>query len=104
MVKRGARQPGGTAAHHVVASTSKKARVARDHLERLGIDINDSVNGIFLPKNKSTPNPGKRSVHSSIHTNRYYNTVSRRVVKARSKAEAKAIIRRIKREAKKGKW
>jgi RHS repeat-associated protein len=42
-------RPADAAAHHIVAGSAQGAAAARAALQRLGIDINDAVNGVFLP-------------------------------------------------------
>lgn len=44
------------AAHHIVAGNAKLAEESRAVLNNYGIDINDSVNGVFLPTEKGVSN------------------------------------------------
>jgi YD repeat-containing protein len=53
-------------AHHVVAVAAPRAQPARDVLARVGIDINDAANGLFVPCDK----------HGRLHTNDYYDAVN----------------------------
>jgi RHS repeat-associated protein len=53
-------------AHHIVAESAKAAAPARDKLEKLGIDINDAVNGVGLPT----------EFHESLHTEGYFKLVN----------------------------
>lgn len=55
----------GVAAHHIVAGTHRWAARSRQILARWGIDINDAVNGVFLPS----------IVHKSIHNAEYFRRV-----------------------------
>jgi RHS repeat-associated protein len=59
-------RPAGSAAHHIVAGTAKKAAPARAMLQRYGIGINEASNGVFL----------QTSVHARIHTTAYYEAVN----------------------------
>jgi A nuclease family of the HNH/ENDO VII superfamily with conserved AHH len=80
-------RPGGTAAHHIVAGTDPRAAPARKVLKDHGIGINDAVNGVFLPRFESSPNPDGAAVHASVHTDRYYAEVNSIVFAARSSKE-----------------
>jgi hypothetical protein len=64
------------AAHHIVAGGAPDAADARAVLARYGIDINDPVNGVWLPRNLSVPNPGGAAVHSTLHTDNYYGYIN----------------------------
>ena len=77
----GTQRPSNTAAHHIVAGDDPRAAVARGILAREGIDINQDVNGVFLPKNSNYANPPAQT-HSTIHTNRYYQEVNSRLLNA----------------------
>jgi hypothetical protein len=101
---RGAVQPPVTSPHHVVASTAKAAKPAADHLRALGIDINDPINGIFLPRNLQSPNPTGAAVHSKVHTPAYYAKVNDMVLRARDAGEARAVLRYIRRQLAAGPW
>lgn len=52
-------------AHHIVAVAAPAAQTSRDILARVGIDINDAVNGMFVPCDR----------HGRLHTNVYYTRV-----------------------------
>ena len=62
---RGA-QKGVEVCHHIVAAGAKKAQAARDALKRWGIDVDDAVNGITLPK----------GFHQGMHTDDYFDVVN----------------------------
>jgi RHS repeat-associated protein len=72
----GTTRPADSAAHHIVAGADPRAAEARAILQREGIGINDSDNGVFLPKNTSVPNPTGALVHSTLHTGIYYDAVN----------------------------
>ena len=77
----GFKAPPNTAAHHMVAANDSRAIVARSVLQREGIDINEAVNGVFLPENLRVANPPNLT-HSTIHTNLYYETINTRLSNA----------------------
>lgn len=81
-------RPGGSAAHHIVAGGSGRAADARAVLTRFGIDINAADNGVFLPANLSSANPGGAAVHSTIHTAAYYDEVNLLLGQATTRGEA----------------
>ena len=66
------------AAHHIVASSSPKAGIARLIFEILDIDINDYRNGVFLPQG----NFGIGANHNKLHTNAYFTKVNLLIEKA----------------------
>lgn len=59
---------GAERCHHVVAQGARAAEEAREKLRALGIDIDDAMNGVGLPKD----------FHQSMHTNDYYRMVNER--------------------------
>ncbi|MEQ1872622.1 MAG: RHS repeat-associated core domain-containing protein [Ilumatobacteraceae bacterium] len=79
MEAAGVTRPAETAAHHIAAGRAGAAAESRAALARVGIDINAAENGVFLPMNLSSANPGGAAVHSTIHTggtNGYYAAVN----------------------------
>jgi RHS repeat-associated protein len=78
---RGANQ----AAHHIVAGGSRFAKEARGMLAKLGIDINDAANGVFLDKSK----------HVGLHTQKYYDMVTEALSGAKTKEDAVNILKDI---------
>jgi antitoxin component of RelBE/YafQ-DinJ toxin-antitoxin module len=85
--KAGHIKPPGAAVHHIVARTAKKAREAREVLQKYGIDMDDAVNGVFLPAARKSPNPASASVHSTLHTDKYYKAVNELLLEANTRAE-----------------
>ncbi|MEM9490683.1 MAG: AHH domain-containing protein [Myxococcota bacterium] len=85
-------RPPGAAAHHIVAVKARRAEPARRVLQRLGIGINDAVNGVFLPATRASPNPTGAAIHSTLHTKRYYDVVNIRLRASRTRAEAEKIL------------
>jgi hypothetical protein len=75
----------GEATHHIVAKLAKPADPARITLKRLGIDINDAVNGVFMPG----------AEHSHLHNQKYYEAVNKALADSTSKAKAEQILQSI---------
>lgn len=79
-------------AHHVVMSNSKDARMRwlRRRMDRLGIDINQKENGIWLPANSKTRLPNtKATAHAEegVHGNAYKKHVWESLKGAKTKTE-----------------
>ncbi|WP_071593302.1 AHH domain-containing protein [Kamptonema formosum] len=84
----------GDEAHHIVASTHRRAQEARDILDRYGIDINDANNGIPLPNH----------LHHGrgLHSYRGIDEVRIRLRAATSRDEAIEILTQISDEIRSG--
>jgi len=78
LLAAGVNKPDNVAAHHIVAGTDQRAQIARDILKREGIDLNEAVNGVFLPLNSKYENR-PTSTHSTLHTDVYYRTINERL-------------------------
>lgn len=82
------------AAHHIVPGKGKTkvAALARLHIHRFGVRINDPDNGIWLVRKKSdTPHwsmPGSKS-HSAIHTHNYETWIYNAIRITRSELDAR---------------
>lgn len=87
------------AAHHIVAGSSKKAAEARAILLNFGVDINDAVNGVFLPTVK---NVSEAAYHPSLHTKAYYEKVTELLSAAESKEDVIEILNDIAEQLQKG--
>jgi hypothetical protein len=90
MINAGETRPTGidTHAHHIIPSTMSDAHDLRVKLHQLGIDINDAVNGVFLP----------REYHSKvIHGDnaRYLEWVRQAFQGVETKSDAEAILRKL---------
>lgn len=64
------------AAHHIVAGNAYQALDSRILLDALSIDINDSVNGVFLAVNDADAYKYHTTNHRKVHTNKYFNNVN----------------------------
>jgi hypothetical protein len=75
-----------TEAHHIVESIDPAAYDARVKLADLGIDINSTNNGVFLPKD----------YHGALHANpNYTNTVAELLVRANTYDEGVQVLDEI---------
>ncbi|NCT42819.1 MAG: RHS famlily protein, partial [Microcystis aeruginosa G11-09] len=88
MIASGIKDPGFSAAHHIVAGSDKRygniAGIARTRLAQLGISAKDPANGIFL----------NRYYHDYIHTPVYYAEVNRRILAA-NKHTVRDVLKQI---------
>jgi RHS repeat-associated protein len=100
--KDGYVRPPDSAAHHIVAGDSKMAAFARLKLKSFGIDINDPVNGVFLPASRTSPNLSGAAVHSTLHTRKYYQAVNDAIGQATSKQELIEILNSLRTSLLKG--
>jgi hypothetical protein len=87
MESQGTVRPAETAAHHIVAHGARGAASSRAVLRRFGVDINDADNGVFLPGNKNSANPGGAAVHASLHSGDYYQAVDDVLAGAQSRQD-----------------
>lgn len=79
----GTPRPANTAAHHIVPGneTYSSAVQVRQILARENIDINEAINGVFLPKNNNFAKP-PATTHTNVHTNKYYDNLLDRLTNA----------------------
>lgn len=87
-------RPSGFVTHHIVAKGALLATPARAILERFGVDIDDAINGVFLPK----------AQHYTLHSNTYYMSINNELAQAKTKAQAEEILRSIARKLEEGKF
>ncbi len=88
-------RPPGHAAHHIVPVDDGRfpeAIIARDLLNKFKINVNDAVNGVWLPY-KSGITSG--AYHPSIHTGAYYKEVVRLLKQSSTKEEAIETLKSI---------
>jgi hypothetical protein len=71
-------RPANSAAHHIVAGGSEKAKETRKLLEEADIDINEAANGVFLPKSSKYV-VDEATPHANVHTNKYFDEVNIRL-------------------------
>ena len=81
MEKAGISRPVNSAAHHIVPETAKRAELARNILEKHGININSELNGVFLPNAQNTD--GLAGIfHNGRHPNEYVDAINKRISEA----------------------
>lgn len=85
-------------AHHIIGNSTPKAN---EILKKYGIDINDPMNGIFLPADGQSGLKGV--VHVGGHTNKYYDYIESMFENCQSKDDCYVILDKIKNEIYNGK-
>lgn len=73
-------RPSEVAAHHIIPATHKAAQDARNILTKYGIDINNVVNGIYLPTTDVSSQSGIK--HNGKHPDLYVIKVNADIVNA----------------------
>ncbi|MEE4716347.1 RHS repeat-associated core domain-containing protein [Pseudomonas alliivorans] len=82
MTKAGTPRPANSAAHHIVGDTSMLADPARKVLAKHDIDVDDAVNGVFLP-NRNNIDPALPGIlHNGRHPNSYFESVNELIINA----------------------
>ncbi|MDP8162410.1 hemagglutinin repeat-containing protein [Pasteurella skyensis] len=94
--KAGVPKPKGTQAHHIVGGTTGIGKATRKRLEKLGIDVNSSANGVFLPGCGSSKAIGM--VHCGKHTQAYEEAIAAKLEFATTKEEAIEILSDIRKQ------
>ena len=74
--------PPNNDAHHMVGFGDKRVEELRTRLEQMGIDINDPVNGVWVPN----------KIHKRMHTNDYYNQINADFRGITTKEEALQVL------------
>lgn len=88
----------GNQAHHIIGNSTP---LASSKLKQFGVDINDPVNGIFLP---SSDRSGLRGVvHRGGHTQEYYDYIEQMFSQCKSKKDCYEVLDKIKSDLYKGK-
>ena len=88
----------GNMAHHVIGNKTPKAA---SKLKLFGIDINDPMNGVFLPSNNRSGLRG--TIHRGGHTQDYYDYVEQIFSNCKSKDDCYNVLDLIKGDFYKGK-
>ncbi len=79
MLAAGRVKPKNTSPHHIVAWNEPRAMRARAILSQVGIDVDDEVNGVFLPMyRKHLPHSDLPNAyaHLPVHTDMYYINIT----------------------------
>jgi hypothetical protein len=91
----GVQRPEGYAAHHIAAGADPRAEFARGILKKFGIGINDASNGVFLPADRATQVIAGETIHSTLHTKKYYEAVNDALAKANTRQQVIDILQSI---------
>lgn len=96
-------EDGMNQAHHIVGSDSRfpASRESQNILKKFGIDINDPMNGILLPSDKSSILKG--TIHRGGHTEAYCNRVRDLLKQAKTKEQCYEALDQVKKELYSGK-
>lgn len=87
-------KPKGYAAHHAIPATEPGAQNARDILNKYGIDINDAVNGVYLPTPKDkTATQGIE--HNGRHPLSYAERVNRLIIDADNIGGKQSVLNKL---------
>lgn len=89
----GAVRQAGEAAHHIVARTAQAAQPAREALQRVGVQINEAVNGVYLPAVKDYA--GQAANHLTLHTKEYYDAVNQMMANVQTRQQAVQVLTSI---------
>lgn len=88
----------GNHAHHIIGN---KTPLAAEKLNKYGIDINDPMNGVFLPSSSRSGLRG--TIHRGGHTQDYYDYIEQMFSSCRSKEDCYDVLDKIKNDLYKGK-
>lgn len=88
----------GNQAHHIVGEKTPKAA---EILKSFGIDINDPMNGIFLPSSSRSGLRG--TVHRGGHSQDYYDYVEQMLSNCKTREDCYEVLDKIKNELYRGK-
>lgn len=94
-------------AAHLVAKNAKHARNSRAILKKYGIDIDNEVNGKWLPHGKNTskyPNPLGKATHQSTHSKKFHSALEQMLRRANSQKDCEKILRYVAQQLEKGPW
>lgn len=90
----GLSKPEGYASHHIVpVRAGNDLKEVRNKLERYGLDINDAVNGVYLPDVAGINSDA--AYHRSLHNKYYFGQLQRDFQNVRSKDDAIDVLDRI---------
>ncbi len=86
-------------AHHIVMSNSTDSRMIelRKKMKKLGIDKNDSANGVYLPTSSKVKNNAGTNAHSHsrVHTNEYKKNVYEKLKNINNKSDFEDALMEI---------
>jgi hypothetical protein len=87
-------KPDDVAAHHLIPATDKAAQDARDILKKYGIDINDAINGVYLPTSKNN-NTTQGIEHNGRHPQSYATQVNDLIKDADTNGGKQEVIKTL---------
>ncbi|MHC4717313.1 MAG: AHH domain-containing protein [Planctomycetota bacterium] len=94
MIKAGRYGDPGTNAHHIVARNHPGASDAQKVLRECGIDLDDAINGVWLPRN-STVSRARGALHheagSALTNDTYLKEVNKRITTAAKGGRAQVL-------------
>jgi hypothetical protein len=85
-------------AHHIVARNLDRAQPARDVLGKHSIDIDNAMNGVYLPKNASSRARGalhEQKGHTLRASDEYIDAVNNRIIAADAAGGRAAVLREL---------
>lgn len=91
----------GCAAHHIVPKKDSKFEgndESRDILQLCNIDIDDAINGVYLPHNSDAQCKGSK--HRSLHTKEYYKAIHKLLTEASDRGcdDVVDVMKKIKKD------
>ena len=98
MLHAGIEVPKGAEAHHIIPSnvSGKYARLLRNKIKKLGIDINDGHNCVILPSDEYISNEVGTAIHSGyvkeLHDIRPMKAIWSKIKDCASKEEAYNVL------------
>lgn len=93
LARSGAVRQAGEAAHHIVAQGAKAAEPARQALARVGVQVNEAVNGVYLPATRNALSSAAN--HLTLLTQQYYRAVNDAVANVQTRQEAVEVLQSI---------
>lgn len=87
-------KPDNVAAHHLIPVKDKEAQLARDILAGYGININDPINGVYLPT-KSNTNLNQGIEHNGRHPKSYGSSVNDLISSADIRGGKQEVIQEL---------
>lgn len=88
------KKPKDYAAHHIIPATDKDSQIARDILKKYGIDINDPINGVYLPTAKNIATT-QGIEHNGRHPQSYSNKINNLISLADNKGGVTEILKTL---------
>jgi hypothetical protein len=85
-------KPGeGYEPHPMIPSGDKRGAELQERLREVGIDINEAVNGVWLPKNSDVPNNGE-TPHNETFRKSYFEELNIRFNDAKTREDFESVL------------